>query len=297
MLHRQRLVVAAAAVVITASVLAGGHSAGAAGPQVLGYWTMDEAAGATTLVDSSGNGYHGTIGNKVLVAQRIAGATAHNFPYISSTAPPDPGRLDIVDQRSALNPGTGDFAVEVRVNTYSTHSNIFQKGQSGASGGFWKVEISDGLAACVFRGSSGSVGLKSKTRVTDKTWHVIRCERYATEAIMILDGVRVARTPVRTGNIANSWTLSIGGKSNCDSIKVECDYLRGSIDYVKIERPGTATATTLAPATTTTAAPSTTLAPATTTTAPPETTTVPPATTTTAPPATTTTTTAVPAGG
>ena len=297
MKHRKVWVVAAATAIITASVMAGGPGAGAAEPQVLGNWQMNEPTGSTTLVDSSGNNYNGTIGSEVLIAQRIAGATAHNFPYIPSTAAPVPGRLDIVDQRSALNPGTGDFAVEVRVNTYSTHSNIFQKGQSGASGGYWKVEISDGLAACVFRGSSGSVGLKSKTRVTDKTWHVIRCERYATEAIMILDGVRVARTPVRTGNIANSWTLSIGGKSNCDSIKVECDYMRGSIDYVKIERPGTATATTLAPATTTTAAPSTTLAPATTTTAPPETTTVPPATTTTAPPATTTTTTAVPAGG
>lgn len=297
MKHRKVWVVAAATAIITASVMAGGPGAGAAEPQVLGNWQMNEPTGSTTLVDSSGNNYNGTIGSEVLIAQRIAGATAHNFPYIPSTAAPVPGRLDIVDQRSALNPGTGDFAVEVRVNTYSTHSNIFQKGQSGASGGYWKVEISDGLAACVFRGSSGSVGLKSKTRVTDKTWHVIRCERYATEAIMILDGVRVARTPVRTGNIANSWTLSIGGKSNCDSIKVECDYLRGSIDYIKIERPGTATtsttAATLPPTTTTTAAPTTTTAaPTTTTTVPPETT-----TTTTAPPETTTTTTTVPVGG
>ena len=161
MKHARSLVVVGAAVLMLASVVASSGPAGAANPQVLGDWRMDETKGSTQLLDSSGNGYHGTIGNKVVLGVRSGGATVHEFPYISSTAPPDAGRLHIVNQRSALNPGTADFAVEVRFNTYSIHSNITQKGQSGTSGGYWKMEVADGVATCVFRGSSGSVGLKS----------------------------------------------------------------------------------------------------------------------------------------
>lgn len=275
--HRPVVIVAFAALV-AAGLGATGHDAGAAPTQVLGDWRMDEAKGATRLVDSSGNGYHGTIGNKVVLGVRSGGATVHEFPYISSTAPPDAGRLHIVNQPQTLNPGTGDFAVEVRFNTYSIHSNITQKGQSGATGGYWKVEVDDGVAACVFRGSSASVGLKSTKRVTDKVWHTVRCERRAAESVMILDGVQVARARVSTGNISNTWTLAIGGKSKCDSVKVQCDYFRGSIDYVRIERPGTTTTAAAA------AAPLTSAAGTPTTSTPPATRTAPPVT---APPTTT----------
>lgn len=258
-----------------------------AATQVLGDWQMNEARGSTRLVDASGNGYHGTIGTDVTLGVRSSGATVHSFPYISSTAPADPtGRLHIVDQRSALNPGTADYAVELRFRNTHTHGNITQKGQSGASGGYWKVEVDDGVLSCVFAGTSASVALKSSIRVTDDVWRTVRCERRATEAIMFLNGVRETRAAVRTGSIANDWTLAIGGKSNCSGANVQCDYFRGDLDYLRIERPdGATTTTTTTTSTTTTVRPTTTTS--TTTTVRPTT------TTTTIRPTTTTTTTTV----
>jgi hypothetical protein len=61
--------------------------------------------------------------------------------------------------------------------------------------------------------------------------------------------------------------LVVGGKSNCNSTTVQCDYFRGDLDYLKVERPN-------APApTTTTTQPTTTVKPTTTTTVKPTTTT------------------------
>lgn len=276
---RRRFVAMAAVVCTSFAVLSAPPVEVGAATQVIAAWEMNESPGATRLVDASGNGHHGTIGPSVQLGVRSGGATVHEFPYISNSDPPDPGRLHIVDEPQALNPGTGDFAVEVRFNSYSTHSNITQKGQSGASGGYWKVEIDEGVAACVFSGTSASVGLKSTAKVTDRVWHVLRCERRATESVMILDGVQVARARVATGSIANTWTLAIGGKSNCNSIDVECDYFRGSLDYLRIERPdGTTPTTTTTTTTTTTVKPTTT-----TTTVKPTTTTTSTTTTTVKP--------------
>jgi hypothetical protein len=271
------------AVAAVALVLMGLQPVAGADAQVLADWQMNEARGATQLLDSSGNGRHGTIGDDIAIGVRSSGATVHSFPYISSTAPPDPvGRLHIVDQRQALNPGTADFAVELRFRNTHTHGNITQKGQSGASGGYWKVEVDDGVLSCVFAGTSASVALKSTIRVTDDVWRTVRCERTATEAVMYINGERHLRRAVATGSIANDWTLAIGGKSNCNSTTIQCDYFRGDLDFMRIERPSGTTPTTTTSTTTTTRPPTTT-------------TTRPPTTTTTRPPTTTTTTTVKPA--
>lgn len=140
------------------------------------------------------------------------------------------------------------------------------------------------MLSCVFAGTSASVALKSSVRVTDDVWRTVRCERNATDAIMYINGVREVRRAVATGSIANNWTLAIGGKSSCNSVSVSCDYFRGDLDYLRIDRPGSTTPTT----TTTTRPPTTTST--TTTTRPPTTTST---TTTTRPPTTTTTTTVV----
>ena len=39
-----------------------------------------------------------------------------------------------------------------------------------------------------------------------------------------------------TGYINNSIPMTIGGKINCDQIKVTCDYFSGMIDYIRITR-------------------------------------------------------------
>jgi len=38
-----------------------------------------------------------------------------------------------------------------------------------------------------------------------------------------------------TGNISNTWALTIAGKGTCDQVTVTCDYWVGQIDYVQIQ--------------------------------------------------------------
>ena len=38
------------------------------------------------------------------------------------------------------------------------------------------------------------------------------------------------------GVINNTYDFTIGGKPNCDQIKVTCDYFGGTVDYVKITK-------------------------------------------------------------
>jgi hypothetical protein len=278
---RHRVTASAIAVAVVLSTFGVASSSAGAQSGVLADWRMDESAGATTLIDSSGNGFHGVMGSAVEIGRKDGSSTFHRWPYISSRALPVPARLHVMNQ-AALNPGTGDYAVEIRFRGTVNDGNITQKGQSGNSGGMWKIELHSGYPTCLFRGSSGNGGIRVSTKVTDGKWHVLRCERRATQVVMVLDGVIVGRKQGATGNISNNANVVIGGKQTCDSVTIECDYYRGDLDYVRIDRStGVSTTTTAAP---TTAAPTT----APPTTAPP--TTMPPTTTTTIRPTTTTTT-------
>ena len=69
----------------------GGQTAQAQGWSTIVDYQFNEPTGATVLVDSGGTGPNGTIGNKIVLAQRSGAATYHKFPYISSSLPSDPG--------------------------------------------------------------------------------------------------------------------------------------------------------------------------------------------------------------
>ena len=279
---RRRSVFALALALVTAvSFTMGAPSASAAEQWVpVAVWQMNEPAGSTRLVDSSGNGVTAPIGTAVGIGVRDGTSTVHRFSYISTTAPAAPSaRLHVVPDRASLDPGTQGFAVEVRFRTHAGNRNIMQKGQSGTTGGFWKIEISGGVATCVFRGSKGSVGMKSTSSVEDSKWHVVRCVRLAAGgAELYLDGVRQARTSTVSGLIDNKIELSIGGKSRCNNTTVSCDYFHGDIDYARIDRlqstAGTSAAPVTAPISTAPTTAPTTTAPTTTapTTAAPTTT-------------------------
>ncbi len=60
---RARALITAASAVALVGLAA--LPAGAATPNTLGNWQMNEAAGATVMQDSSGNGRHGTIGSEM----------------------------------------------------------------------------------------------------------------------------------------------------------------------------------------------------------------------------------------
>jgi hypothetical protein len=224
--------------VIVAGILSLATPAQAAINQPVGIWQMNEAAGARTMVDSSGNLFNGTIGDDVLAGTALSGGgTGYRFPYTPPNQPPaNPERLAQVAHRAALNPGSGDFAVEFRMRTTHNFGNVVQKGQSGVPGGYFKFEQPNGKISCLFRGSGGSSTATSGTvRVNDGRWHVVRCERTSSSVTMLVDGVVTGRNRNPSGTIANTWPITVAGKVKCDQVKITCDYFVGDIDYLKIE--------------------------------------------------------------
>jgi len=230
---RSLLVAVAAGSVIVAAAPAPAHAA-ATIPAAI--WEMNEAAGATVMVDSSGNGLNGRIGLEVTTGYTFSGSTGYDFQRLAPNTPPaHPEHLVTVLDNAQLDPGTRDYAITVRFRTTHNFGNIIQKGQSGAVGGYFKWQAPRGFVQCMFRGSAGQKGVGSGRALNDGLWHVVRCERTATSVTMWVDGVRVARNTGPTGTISNTWPLSIGGKVNCDQIVVTCDYFPGEIDRVVIE--------------------------------------------------------------
>lgn len=237
MFRRPLLLLAAASSFVLTSTAGGGAAVSAQDGGVIADWRMDEPAGARTLMDSGGDDMHGSLGSSVTSGVRQGSDVVHRFAPIGTSARPDPGRLHVVTDRAGLDPGAGAFSVNVRFRTTTAARNIVQKGQSGAAGGMWKVEVDDdGRAVCLFRGAEGSSAVRSSQRVTDGAWHLLRCERSTTGAVLALDGAVQDRRSNRSGAIANSWDLTIGGKPSCNNTSVECDYFVGDIDFVKLDR-------------------------------------------------------------
>jgi hypothetical protein len=226
-----------------ATLVATTAGAGAAAEAVAGHtvavYQMNEGPGARTMVDSSGRGLHGSVGSEVLTGVGGGGATAYRFTRLPpDTPPPHPRHLATVPSADDLNPGGRDYAVTIRLRTTHKFGNIVQKGQATVGGGNFKLQIPNGVVQCLFRGDRGSVIVSSRSRFNDGGWHTVRCER--TESgqpgvTLIVDGRVEARRSGRTGHIANSWPLSIGGKTSCDQVSVGCDYYAGDLDRVVIE--------------------------------------------------------------
>ena len=227
-----------AAVVLTASLVltATATGADAAAGRTVALWDMNESPGARTMKDSSGNGRTGTIGREVRVGTRADGATGYRFDRLEPDTPPThPQHLVTVPDSSALDPGDRDYAVTVRLRTTGKFGNIVQKGQATVSGGNVKLQIPNGIVQCLYRGSVTTLLVSSKRRLNDGRWHTVRCERTASGVTLTVDGTVEARRSGRTGRIANSWPVSIGGKTKCDQVKVGCDYYVGDLDWIRIE--------------------------------------------------------------
>jgi hypothetical protein len=218
--------------VIFAGILSMASPVQAAINQPVAVWQMNEPASSQTMVDSSGNGINGTIGDDVLAGTVLSnGGTGYRFPFVPPNQPPaNPERLVQVAPTTALNPGSGDFAVEFRMRTTHNFGNVVQKGQSGAVGGYFKFQQPNGKISCLFRGSAGS-----STASSGAQWHVVRCERTSSSVTMTVDGVVTGRNRNPTGTIANTKPLTIAGKLNCDQVEITCDYFAGDLDYLKIE--------------------------------------------------------------
>ena len=212
-------------IIVSAVVLALAAPAHAAATTTVALWNMDEAAGATTMADSSGNGRNGTVGSDVQTGVSVQGATAYRFPFILPNKPPArPQHLVTIPDNPLLDPDTADYAVSFRYRTTQNFGNVVQKGQNGAVGGYWKFEQPNGLMTCLFRNASGvQRAVTSPVKTNDGAFHTIRCERTVNALTLFVDGVQVRRSSSSTplGQIGNNRPISIGGKSNCDQVAVD----------------------------------------------------------------------------
>jgi hypothetical protein len=229
----RRLWIAAAAGLIG---VVGAAPAHAVATRPVAAWEMDDIPRDRIMDDHTGNGLAGKIGQEVQ-AVTVDGARAYRFAKLQPDTPPThPQHLVVVPNSPALDPGDGDFAVSLRLRTTYQFGNIIQKGQATVPGGSWKLQIPNGLVQCWFRGTSTAIMVTAPRKINDGRWHDIQCDRTDDGVFLTIDGETVAGKYGWTGSIANTWPLTIGGKSACDQIAVGCDYFAGDIDYVVVGR-------------------------------------------------------------
>ena len=205
---------------------------------VTALYEMNEPAGTTVMVDSSGNGNDGIVDPAGVQSGGVYdGATAYNWVYRSPTAPPaSPERVVQVPDDIALEPGNQDFTIELRVRFTDKFGNIAQKGQSATPGGQWKIQAPQGIPSCLFKGSAGQVATGSKTALDDGKWHMLACVLDSTGVRMYVDGELRSTKLGTAGTIDNSFPMTVGGKLECDQVNVTCDYFTGQVDSLKITK-------------------------------------------------------------
>jgi hypothetical protein len=238
----------ALAVTLSMVFLAAGVSAAAASPQqakaaaapaavVTLDYEMNEGPGASVMNDSGGTGLNGSIGTEVVTGATFDGATGYRFARLKPNTPPThPQHLVTIPNAPNLNPDAGNYSVEIRYRTTNPFGNLIQKGQSTTPGGQFKIQLPKGKPSCYFKGPDGRDGVGGKTLIDDGAWHVLLCVKTSDSVTLYVDGVKQGRKNGPMGTVNNTFPMSIGGKPQCDQVKVTCDYFGGDVDYVKITK-------------------------------------------------------------
>jgi len=212
----------------------------AAGPQTVLDLEMNEAPGATVAVDSSGLGHDGAIGSHLVAHSSYLTWDRHSpsagIYYGAAHLVMIPDAAD-----GSLDPGTGNFSVEIRFRSTAKFGNVIQKGQATSVGGQVKFQQPQGYMSCMFRTPTGMASIKSSIFTSDGAWHTIRCDRTPNDVTLYVDGVFNKRIRHTTGNLDNSKPWTIGGKFDCDTSDPtvgadSCDYWAGDMDYVHITK-------------------------------------------------------------
>lgn len=213
-----------------------------ASPVTVADWRLDEPAGSTVMVDSSGRGRHGAVDP----GAAAAGLTLENGVYHWSVrcpaCPPTalPRVVQVPDNADLDIPDPDQrYSISFRFRSHKGYGNIMQKGQATTAGGQIKIENPKGLTTCVFVGANKSyVSVRGATPLNDGQWHVVECIHTAAAVSQVVDGVLVAVKYQRTGPIDNAKPFVIGGKTSCNQVSVTCDYYSGYLDWVMISRGG-----------------------------------------------------------
>lgn len=204
---------------------------------------LDEPAGSTVAADASGLGHDGSIGSHVTMNGSYADWDRHSP---SAGVYYGAGHLIMVPDSAdaSLDPGGGNFSVEIRYRSTDSFGNVIQKGQATTRGGQVKFQQPKGIISCMFRSPTGQAAIGSKTPLNDGAWHTVRCDRTPDDVTMYVDGVFRNRIRHVTGTINNAKPWTIGGKFDCDTTDStdpatgadSCDYFPGDIDYVRLTK-------------------------------------------------------------
>jgi len=209
-----------------------------AAPTVVALWHLDEDAGASQMVDSSGNDNDGRL-NKV-----ESGLNGHiNKSYYFGRVGL-PSYVD-VPHDNTLNPGTQDLTLSM----YAKFPNVppaavgdydmVRKGLTATPGGSYKMEIfpknSGGRALCFFKGSSGQGKLVKGPDLSDDEWYFVQCKKSANQISLRIQATvgsfdQTYTKNVTIGSISNNVNVYVGAKSPAGA-----DQYTGAMDEVKIE--------------------------------------------------------------
>jgi hypothetical protein len=241
---RAGLVLALAALALPAGLA----NANAAAPSTVADYEMNDDAGTTVMLDSSGNGFNGAIQSDaapmLLTGVNIGGTPAaigFRWSNVKPNQPPATPQRVVQVSDPALNPGSRDWRISFRYRTSRPFGNITQKGQSTSKGGQIKFQLPKGQISCMFKGSIARRSTKTIGAYDDNTFHVVVCTRLATGVTLdVYDSSGTTLLETRhingaSGTIANTIPMTVGGKINCDQIDITCDYFAGDIDWLKVE--------------------------------------------------------------
>jgi Concanavalin A-like lectin/glucanases superfamily len=231
-----RIGAVACAFVTVATLVGSIGAASAVGARSVLDLELDDDPGATAAVDTSGLGHSGTIGSHPV----LNGSYAH-FDRHSPTEGIAYGLAHLITIPDApdgsLDPGSGNFSVEIRYRTKESFGNVLQKGQATSVGGQVKLQQPKGKMTCMFKTPQGTATAGSGlTPLNDNQFHIVRCDRTPTSVTMYVDGVQTGKVNHVTGNLDNKLPWTVGGKSDCDALLVTCDYFAGDIDYVRLTK-------------------------------------------------------------
>lgn len=207
----------------------------------LALWHLDEAPGATTMVDSTGLGHDGNISSDVVLG--VPGDPAVSADP-SNTAYEFTGPNPIVRVPAALasdlNPGPAPVTLSAHLRVPAALSagdyNVLQKGQATTSGGNYKLEIvakkttapKFGYPACAFNSPGVKQRVYGPRRIDDGQWHTVQCVLSATDVYAQVDGVDGPKLARKVGSIDNTADVTLGGKPN------NTHYFEGLADEVSI---------------------------------------------------------------
>jgi hypothetical protein len=201
-------------------------------PKVVARWNFDEAAGATTAADATGNGHTATLDQRYRAVRfgTYDAAVRSKVVWMSYGLLRTPSTDELV---------AGDRPIEVTVQVRTTwtqgFSNIFQKGTSSTDKGFWKIEMSHGNARCRFDGSRGSVGVEAGPKINDGRWHTVTCKKTGSAVELIVDGQSALEERVAVGSITNTEDVAIGGKYMKNGrVPSASDMLHGYLNWASV---------------------------------------------------------------